>query len=505
MLPPRVLPLAIMNIDEMGRRAGVSCVHFEVVYQLRWMCAATLSSILLPMEIQANDLRHLLPEHLVIEVADLRISHNGLQVPPWDLLQLEHGDKLQILVWDSAMWRNFGRRIDRGMADVDVAYAIEPQHLLLEITYMSEGEAAVLLPSSGNVMAATRHDTFILEIYHHEAWVKSWAQERWPLLQVSQNWNLLEAHASTSFSWLLGRFEKVLLVELTPPALRPHLVVVEFDDGINPRAIGTHIHVIFSPGWVNKQFFLQRWFNGPFLQLATRQSHLSLNGQWVTSAFFSVHKGDFIYVEVVDREAVHENKRRRSCLAEPGDYASHFQLRKEDPLGGRQTTGSGGSHPVASEEGALKKPEKYSGSLADRHQEEDDGSFLMQYMPEIPEDLPSTMESATMMISTLSQPPQLEGYHRYEFSGMHAFEQARAFVDEYRMNTPWYGAAVSVALHVLVSTVWSTRSLDLQCPLNALQTQDLFYAWCREACPGIHRHHSNPTRNLAKCAIAPFD
>lgn len=84
-------------------------------------------------------------------------------------------------------------------------------------------------------------------------------------------------------------------------------------------------------------------------------------------------------------------------------------------------------------------------------------------MPEIPEDLPSTMETATMVVSTLSGPPLVEGYHRYEFTGGHAFEQARLFIDEYRMNAPWYGTAVSVAVNVLVSTVWATRSMVLQC------------------------------------------
>lgn len=95
MLPP-LLPLAILNADEMERRPGLACVHFEVVYQLRWMCAATLTTVLLPAEIQVNDLLHLLPEHLTIEVADLRVNCNNLQVPPWDLLQLEHGDKLRL-------------------------------------------------------------------------------------------------------------------------------------------------------------------------------------------------------------------------------------------------------------------------------------------------------------------------------------------------------------------------------------------------------------------------
>lgn len=76
------------------------------------------------------------------------------------------------------MWRNMGERIDQGMADTDVAYAMDLQHLLLEVTYMSEGQALVLLPSSGNAMTATRYDTFTLELFHHEAWVMSWAQER---------------------------------------------------------------------------------------------------------------------------------------------------------------------------------------------------------------------------------------------------------------------------------------------------------------------------------------
>ena len=337
------------------------------------------------------------------------------------------------------MWRNLGpgEQIEQGMADTDV------QHLLLEVTYMRrEGEAVVLLPSSGNTMTATRYDTFILELFHHDAWVMSWAQERWTLLQVARNWNLLEAHASTSFSWLLGHFEKVFLVEISPPALRPNLVVVEFDDGVNPRAIGTHIHVIFSPG-----------FNGPFLQLATRHSHLSLNGRWMTSAYFSVHKGDFTYVEVVDQEPVQEHKRRRSCLAEPVDYASHVQIRNITPLGGRQTTGPGGSHPVASKEGKTRRTMSHS-TIQPRkshNRDESDGMSLMQHMPEIPEDLPSTMETATMVVSTLSGPPPVEGYHRYGFSGNRAFEQARLFVDEYRMNTPWYGTAVSVAVNVLIS------------------------------------------------------
>lgn len=60
----------------------------------------------------------------------------------------------------------------------------------------------------------------------------------------------------------------------------------------------------------------------------------------------SVHKGESIYVEVVDQEPVQEHKRRRSCLAEPVDYASHVQLPSMIPLAGRQTTGLGGSYPV---------------------------------------------------------------------------------------------------------------------------------------------------------------
>lgn len=107
-------------------------------------------------------------------------------------------------------------------------------------------------------------------------------------LNTSSSGQELERDRGSRFyqkSWLLARFEKVFLVEMPSPALRPRLVVVEFDDGVNPRAIGTHIHVIFSPGWVSKQFFLQRWFNDPFLQFAIRHSHLSLNGRWATSSY----------------------------------------------------------------------------------------------------------------------------------------------------------------------------------------------------------------------------
>lgn len=98
--------MAILNVEEMEQRAGLACVSFEVVYQLRWMCAATLVALTLPHELQFSDVRHLLPEHLDLGIADLRVTRNHIQVLPSWSVGISY--RLQVLVWDTAVSRIFG-------------------------------------------------------------------------------------------------------------------------------------------------------------------------------------------------------------------------------------------------------------------------------------------------------------------------------------------------------------------------------------------------------------